>query len=114
MRKRWILQRVTSAFDALRAIPQHGHKREKAMSEDRSDQKSNAPYSVGKVGISRRRLLGTTSLIAVSAVASTALPHMAASQTPSVLPKPEPPFEGKMERTVRDSTPDFPKGVEAP
>jgi hypothetical protein len=26
-----------------------------------------------------------------------------------VLPKPEPPFKGKIGRTVKDSTPDFPK-----
>src|SRR5262245_32484345 len=32
----------------------------------------------------------------------------------SVLPKPESPFQGKIGRTVKDSTPDFPKGVEAP
>ena len=31
-----------------------------------------------------------------------------------VLPKPEPPFQGKIGRTVKDSTPDFPKSVEAP
>ena len=31
-----------------------------------------------------------------------------------VLPKPQPPFKGKIERTAKDSTPDFPKGVEAP
>ena len=31
-----------------------------------------------------------------------------------VLPKPEPPFNGKIGRTVKDSTPDFPKGLEAP
>jgi arylsulfatase A-like enzyme len=31
-----------------------------------------------------------------------------------VLPKPEPPFKGKIGRTVKDSIPDFPKGVEAP
>ena len=31
-----------------------------------------------------------------------------------VLPKPEQPFEGKIGRTVKDSTPDFPKGVTAP
>src|SRR5262245_4376884 len=36
----------------------------------------------------------------------------AASQ--AVLPKPEPPFQGKIARTVKDSTPDFPKSVEAP
>jgi arylsulfatase len=31
-----------------------------------------------------------------------------------VLPKPEAPFHGKIGRTAKDSTPDFPKGVEAP
>ena len=31
-----------------------------------------------------------------------------------VLPKPETPFHGKIGRTAKDSTPDFPKGVEAP
>jgi len=31
-----------------------------------------------------------------------------------VLPRPEQPFEGKIGRTVKDSTPDFPKGVTAP
>src|SRR6516165_884700 len=71
------------------------------MSEEKSDKKSNAPSPVGKVEISRRRLLGSSSVIA-------------ASQTPSVLPPPQPPFQGKIERTVKDSTPDFPKSIEAP
>ena len=31
-----------------------------------------------------------------------------------VLPKPEQPFKGKIGRTAKESTPDFPKGVEAP
>ena len=31
-----------------------------------------------------------------------------------VLPQPEQPFKGKIGRTAKDSTPDFPKGVEAP
>jgi hypothetical protein len=31
-----------------------------------------------------------------------------------VLPQPEPPFKGKIGRTVKDSTLDFPKEVEAP
>ena len=31
-----------------------------------------------------------------------------------VLPKPEPPSQGEIGRTAKDSTPDFPKGVEAP
>jgi arylsulfatase A-like enzyme len=84
------------------------------MSEEKSDKKSNVPSPVGKVEISRRRLLGSSSVIAASAVASAALPDTAASQTPSVLPPPQPPFQGKIERTVKDSTPDFPKGIEAP
>jgi len=32
----------------------------------------------------------------------------------SALPAPEPPFHGKIGRTVKDSAPDFPKEVEAP
>jgi arylsulfatase len=31
-----------------------------------------------------------------------------------VLPRPEQPFNGRIGRTVKDSTPDFPKGIEAP
>jgi Sulfatase len=31
-----------------------------------------------------------------------------------ILPKPQPPFKGQIGRTVKDSTPDFPKGIEAP
>jgi arylsulfatase A-like enzyme len=31
-----------------------------------------------------------------------------------VLPRPEAPFKGKIGRTARDSTPDFPKGISAP
>src|SRR5262249_15589927 len=54
------------------------------------------------------------SLIAASAVASTALPRTAASETSTVLPTPEPPFKGKIERTLKGSVPDFPQGVQAP
>ena len=39
---------------------------------------------------------------------------VAASAQEAVLPKPEPPFQGKIGRTVKDSMPDFPKSVEAP
>src|SRR5262249_61802131 len=85
------------------------------MSEDHpSDKKSNTRFPTDKISISRRRLLGSTSLIAASAVASTALPRTASSETPSVLPRPEPPFQGKIERTLKGSVPDFPKGVGAP
>jgi arylsulfatase len=40
------------------------------------------------------------------------LPSVALGQ--EVLPQPEPQFKGKIGRTVKDSVPDFPKGVEAP
>jgi arylsulfatase len=84
------------------------------VSEEKSGKKFDAPTPVGKVEISRRRLLGSSSVIAASAVASAALPRPAASETPSVLPPPEPPFKGNIERTLKGSTPDFPKGIEAP
>jgi hypothetical protein len=86
------------------------------MREDKTGKKANRPSPAGSVKISRRHLLGTTSLIAASAIASTALSRAtsAASQDDNVLPKPQPPFAGKIERTSKGSTPDFPQGVEAP
>jgi arylsulfatase A-like enzyme len=83
------------------------------MSEEKSGNNTDANNS----GIKRRDLwLGSTSLVAATAFASTVYPHAAdaAPENRSVLPIPEPPFEGKIGRTVKDSTPDFPKGVEAP
>ncbi|MGD9659184.1 MAG: arylsulfatase [Methylocystis sp.] len=52
----------------------------------------------------RRGLLGIFAIILSAGVAF--------AQT--VLPRPEPPFKGEIGRTVQDSKPDFPKGVEAP
>src|SRR5215472_17263711 len=97
-----------------RAVFSVGITQEETMSDDKSEKKSNAPFRAGNLEISRRRLLGSTSLIAASAVASTALPRIAASETSTVLPTPEPPFKGKIERTLKGSVPDFPKGVQAP
>lgn len=37
-----------------------------------------------------------------------------ADPPPNVLPIPEPPFRGKIGRTAKDSTPDFPRQVETP
>jgi arylsulfatase len=68
-------------------------------------------------GVKRRDLLlSSTSLVTASVLASTSLPRAAraVSQDDTVLPRPEPPFQGKIGRTAKDSTPDFPKGVEAP
>src|SRR5262249_8511915 len=45
------------------------------------------------------------------AVASSALAQTGA---PTALPQPEPAFKGKIGRTVKESTPDFPKEVQAP
>jgi arylsulfatase len=84
------------------------------MSKDDSGQKSASRLRLGE--ISRRRLLGSASLIAASAMASAALPgtSVAATDDGSVLPRPRPPFGGKIERTLKGSTPDFPKMYEAP
>ena len=79
-----------------------------------TNKKSSAPSPAGKVEISRRQLLGSTSVLAASALASTALPHSADAATDAILPRPEPPFQGTIERTLKGSVPDFPKGVEAP
>src|SRR3974390_790643 len=53
-----------------------------------------------------RVLLSLTLLLAASWVANL--------HSQVVLPHAEPTFKGKIGRTVKDSTPDFPKGVEAP
>src|SRR5215471_12655117 len=82
------------------------------MSENSSGKKPDSQSSAGKIEIGRRRLLGV--LIAASAVVSAALWRPAVAETPSVLPPPEPPFKGHIERTLKGSTPDFPKGIEAP
>ena len=47
----------------------------------------------------------------MGAIASSAI---AQTGTPTVLPQPEPPFKGKIGRTVKESTSDFPKEVQAP
>jgi arylsulfatase len=82
------------------------------MSEIKDKEARSARNSAG----SRRRflLLGTTSLAAVPALISTALLRAADAATPDVLPEPAPTFKGTIGRTVKDSKPDFPKGVEAP
>ena len=83
------------------------------MSEKKSDKHS----ATNNAGIKRRDLwLGSTSLIAAATIGSTALPRTASAATAgnNVLPKPESAFQGKIGRTLKDSTPDFPKGVEAP
>jgi Sulfatase len=50
--------------------------------------------------------------VLVGALALFGLSISASAQ--DVLPRPEPPFEGKIGRTVKESTPDFPKGITAP
>ena len=51
------------------------------MSEDNSAKKSNAYSSFGNAVVSRRHLLGSTSFIAASVVASTALPRTATAES---------------------------------
>src|SRR5262245_17206436 len=50
----------------------------------------------------------------ILAMASLSLAFAPTAWTQEVLPKPEPPFAGKIARTAKESTPDFPKGIEAP
>src|SRR5262249_44435079 len=45
----------------------------------------------------------------VALLASSSLAHAA-----EILPKPEVPFKGKISRLAKDSTPDFPKEIQAP
>src|SRR3989304_10454346 len=50
-------------------------------------------------------------VIALIACCPVSTNHLAAQQ---VLPVPPPPFKGKVGRTAAESTPDFPKPIEAP
>src|SRR5262245_58191598 len=50
--------------------------------------------------------------VPVGLLLAVTLPLSALAQ--DVLPRPDPPFKGKIGRTVKDSKPDFPKAVEPP
>ena len=85
------------------------------MSSDHPQDRPQSKPSKKAEGIKRRDLLlSTTSLAAASALAMTTLPRATNAATPEALPEPEAAFQGKIGRTLKDSTPDFPKGVEAP
>jgi arylsulfatase len=67
----------------------------------------------------KHRLIGVIATLALTAgivQAQQAKPAAkpAAQTPPNVLPRAEAPFKGRIGRTVKDSKPDFPKGVEAP
>jgi arylsulfatase len=81
------------------------------MSADKPGQTPETSAPSRDAAIDRRDLLlGSTALVAASAIPRTA----GAAPQDAVLPRPEPPFHGTIERTVKGSTPDFPKSVEAP
>src|SRR5215472_1626443 len=61
-----------------------------------------------------RRAMGLCSALSRLGTGFALLAFLAAAIAQDVLPKPEPAFGGKIGRTVKESTPDFPKGVEAP
>jgi arylsulfatase len=88
---------------------------EATMSDD-ATKKPEAHSSQDEAGIRRRQLLlGTASAVAATALGPSVLPRVArAADQDTVLPRPEAPFHGKIGRTVKESTPDFPKSVEAP
>src|SRR5262245_33541911 len=67
----------------------HARSQEEVMSDDRSDKKLDSSQTPDNIRITRRSLLGSTSLLAASAVASAALPRTAEAATPEVLPPPE-------------------------
>ena len=54
----------------------------------------------------------TRPTLSLALLALILLPAWAMAQ--HVLPPPEPPFQGTIGRTVKDSKPDFPKEVQAP
>ena len=60
-----------------------------------------------------RTIAAVMALACISSVVA-GLARSQAARTPTVLPQPEPQFSGKIGRTVKESTPDFPKEVQAP
>jgi len=61
------------------------------------------------------KLPGSRVMVATLALAAVFAGSAAAqSAAQEVLPRPAPPFKGKIGRTAKDSKPDFPKGVEPP
>jgi arylsulfatase len=72
---------------------------------DQSKQPDTRSSTLSRRGV----LLGSTALAAGSLVA---ISQPASGQ--EVLPRPEQPFKGHIGRTAKDSTPDFPKEVQAP
>ena len=59
-------------------------------------------------------LLAGATLAAASALGSAVQAQTTQAQSQTILPRPQQPFEGRIGRTAKDSTPDFPKGIEAP
>ena len=55
-----------------------------------------------------------TKLLAVLLLIAFFVPDARAQSSQEVLPRPEQAFNGTIGRTAKDSTPDFPKGIEAP
>jgi arylsulfatase A-like enzyme len=76
----------------------------------------NSQLLRGIATVNRISVITATACAALALVgcnrAQSASPQLAAAQ--DVLPRPEPAFQGKIGRTVKDSAPDFPKEVEAP
>src|SRR5262249_19007723 len=70
--------------------------------------------TVMKSTVRRGNTIKQTTLASLLALILYSAPVACAFAHESVLPKPESPFQGKIGRTVKDSTPDFPKNVEAP
>ena len=60
------------------------------------------------------RVRAGMALVSVLSLILLAATSIGASSQDSVLPRPQPPFQGTIGRTAAESKPDFPKGVEAP
>src|SRR5207253_1255910 len=82
------------------------------------------PQYLRRIPMKRRSWLSTLVVVGLgvalgyaAATANLANMFAQAKQPPggsTVLPRPEPSFQGKIGRTAKDSTPDFPKPIAAP
>ena len=75
-----------------------------------SDQTREVNNEIKHGRTQRMRTIRTQTLVVIAILGALALP----TRAQEVLPYPQQPFKGKIGRTAKESTPDFPKGIEAP
>ena len=93
--------------DALDSMPSGAHRAVKETSVSGRDHREETMTD-------RSVLLGGSVLAGTVPDSATPNQTIQAAKSQTTLPHPEQPFGGRIGRTAKNSTPDFPKGIEAP